>query len=107
MIARYAALRADDARDGRPSGSALAGCIFEYPLHQWRDVAGSKLKLADVVRMALGLLRIRLVYFLHEWPSGRRRPQLAAAAVAVVALVLLAALALVALAAFVGVRWPL
>ena len=106
MIARYAALRADDARDGRPSGSALAGCIFEYPLHQWRDVAGSKLKLADVVRMALGLLRIRLVYFLHEWPSGRRRPQLAAAAVAVVALVLLAALALVALAAFVGVRWP-
>ena len=106
MIARYAALRADDPRSGAaaPSGSALAGCIYEYPLHQWRDVAGSKLRLKDVVRMGLGLLRIRLVYFLHEWPSGRRRPQLAFAAVALVALALLAALALVAVLSFVGLR---
>ena len=39
-------------------------------------MAGSKLKPTDILRMAWGLVRIRAVYFLHEWPSGR--PRLAA-----------------------------
>ena len=45
--------------------------------------------------MAIGLLRIRLTYYLHEWPSGRRKPQLWSN----VAIVLLAAMLVAMLAA--------
>lgn len=53
------------------------------------------MKPADVLRMAIGLLRIRLTYYLHEWPSGRRKPQLWSN----VAIVLLAAMLVAMLAA--------
>lgn len=35
------------------------------------------MKPADVIRMFLGLLRVRVAYFLHEWPSGQLRTRAA------------------------------
>ena len=37
--------------------------IYEYPLHRWEDVAGSKVKPSDIVKMAWGLARLRVKYF--------------------------------------------
>lgn len=95
MIARFASLGASAAgADFRAGAMAeLAEGIYEYPLEEWVDVAGSKVKPTDIVRMAIGLARIRLVYFLHDWPSGKRRPETLGVAAAVV----VSACALVAL----------
>ena len=85
IIARFAALAAQGkapeicerppaiARSASPAASAtiLKDAIYEYPLEEWVDVQGSKVKPTDILRMALGLVRIRFVYFLREWPSGR------------------------------------
>jgi len=73
MIARYSALLAGGASS---SSFTLEDVIYEFPLERWVDVAGSKVKPTDILRMAGGLVRIRLVYFLHQWPSGKRRPEL-------------------------------
>ncbi len=56
IIARLIrALNADAAR--------RAGTLFyEFPLHDWRDVAGSRLRLRDFARAALDVLRIRRRY---------------------------------------------
>jgi glycosyltransferase involved in cell wall biosynthesis len=43
----------------RGSPERLAGALFEYPLPEWRDVAGSKLRPLDYLRAARDLLRIR------------------------------------------------
>ena len=46
--------------------------------------------------MAIGLARIRIVYFLHEWPSGK--PKYARLAKVLVALLLAALLAILLVA---------
>ncbi len=63
------------ARGRGNSALAVANTIFEFPLEEWVDVAGSKVKPTDILKMAYGLLNIRRVYFHREWPSGRPRPQ--------------------------------
>ena len=108
IIARFASLASKDEllplpsepRRGGSGGSApiaLSEAIYEYPLEEWVDVAGSKVKPADVLRMAIGLLRIRSMYFLHDWPSGKAKPAFYVTIVALSAVTLLALLALVAL----------
>lgn len=78
IIARFAALHrlSHEAEEvGSAAASSFASTIFEYPLHEWEDVAGSKLGGADVLRMAMGLCRIYYTYVLHEWPSGESVPR--------------------------------
>ena len=52
MIARLAALA---AASGDPL--PVQHSIIEYPLEKWEDVAGSKVKSTDILRMAYGLCR--------------------------------------------------
>jgi dolichyl-phosphate beta-glucosyltransferase len=52
-------------------GPAVESAIYELPLREWRDVAGSKITLTAFPRAALELLRIRLRYF-GESPTGAR-----------------------------------
>jgi glycosyltransferase involved in cell wall biosynthesis len=47
----------------RRAGGSAQGAIVEYPLHEWRDVAGSKVRTFDFVTGLIGLLRIRRRYF--------------------------------------------
>ena len=47
---------------GRPRAQQV---IYEYPLHEWHDVAGSKVKPRDFAKSLFGLLAIR-------WHYGRR-----------------------------------
>ena len=67
MIGRYAALRR-----GRDGQMPVHESIYEFPLMRWEDVAGSKVRATDVVKMAWGLWRVRLRYFgAKPWPSDR------------------------------------
>jgi hypothetical protein len=53
IIARLIALR---RREGGPEP---AECIYELPLHIWRHVGGSKVRLADFGRVATDLWRVQ------------------------------------------------
>jgi len=44
-------------------GPAVEDAIYELPLREWRDVAGSKITLSAFPRAAFGLLQIRRRYF--------------------------------------------
>jgi hypothetical protein len=50
-------------RQRRSAGTSTHGAIVEYPLHEWRDVAGSKLRPLDFLKGFVGLLQIRRRYF--------------------------------------------
>ncbi len=56
IMARYGAL------DGRYEPAQLLNAIYEYPLTEWRDVAGSKVKGSDFVKSGWDLLRIHRAY---------------------------------------------
>ena len=51
-------------------GGRLKDSSIEYPLEEWIDVPGSKIKLGDFLLGALELLKI--FYFLH-WPGVKKR----------------------------------
>ncbi len=53
MISRYAKIR---SRDGL---SPAVRTIYEHPLQEWQDVAGSKVRGGDFVKAAIELFRIR------------------------------------------------
>jgi glycosyltransferase involved in cell wall biosynthesis len=50
-------------RQRRRAAQTAHGAIVEYPLREWRDVGGSKLRVLDFLTGFLGLLRIRRRYF--------------------------------------------
>ena len=55
----------------RPAhGEAVEKVIYEFPLDQWSDVAGSKVRTRDFFKAFFELLSIYQTYFLHG-----RRPQ--------------------------------
>ena len=43
----------------------VGGSIYEYPLHRWEDVGGSKVKSSDVLKMAWGLMQVRRLSLIH------------------------------------------
>lgn len=113
MIARFASLAAKGSLlplapshaipDSGPI--SLSESIYEYPLEEWVDVAGSKVKPTDVLRMAIGLARIRCTYFLYDWPSGRPRPALYLTCVALALAAFAAMLFVVALCLLLYRGW--
>ena len=59
----------------KPRRAGVAESIYEYPLHRWEDVAGSKVRPSDVVKMAWGLVRLRMKYFAREPWTPTRTPK--------------------------------
>ncbi len=55
ILARFMAQRHGNSQ-------SMSHAIFEYPLHQWKDVAGSRVKPLDFVKAFWELLRIYWVY---------------------------------------------
>jgi glycosyltransferase involved in cell wall biosynthesis len=43
---------------GADAAEQARDLIYEYPLYEWRDVAGSKLRTRDLVRVAVDMMRI-------------------------------------------------
>jgi len=60
ILARWIAARRGEG------GAPLESALYELPLREWRDVAGSKLTPADFARAALELLRIERTYLAHR-----------------------------------------
>jgi dolichyl-phosphate beta-glucosyltransferase len=56
ILARYSQLCAHDPRK-------MQGCIYEFPLERWSDVAGSKVKPRDFFTAFFDLVKIKLRYF--------------------------------------------
>jgi dolichyl-phosphate beta-glucosyltransferase len=50
-------------RQQRYDMAAVAEAIYEFPLQEWRDVAGSKVRPKDFFRAFFDVLRIRRLYF--------------------------------------------
>jgi dolichyl-phosphate beta-glucosyltransferase len=55
ILARYSQLCGHDAKH-------MQGCIYEFALEEWSDVAGSKVKPQDFFTAMLDLIRIKLRY---------------------------------------------
>jgi glycosyltransferase involved in cell wall biosynthesis len=53
-------------RDGRYRAEHLVECVYELPLVEWRDVAGSKLRMEDFPTAALDLARIYTTYIRRQ-----------------------------------------
>jgi len=66
MLARF--VRGRRASGGEPAESA----IYEWPLDEWRDVAGSKVKLRDFLKALFGMATIYWTY-LRPGTSPRQR----------------------------------
>ncbi len=70
IIARYGALA------GRYDPTALRDAIYEFPLLEWRDVKGSKLRSRDFVKAGLDLVKIYGAYIVPRRPAALTTAQL-------------------------------
>ena len=72
MIGRFSALRRGGGTsaggNNNNNKTSIVESIYEYPLHRWEDVGGSKVKLKDIGMMAWGLVQVRSNYILRPWP---------------------------------------
>lgn len=59
-------------RDGHYSSDYLLESVYELPLHEWRDVAGTRLRFEDFPTAALDLWRIYRTYVLGDRRDGVR-----------------------------------
>jgi len=68
LLARYIGLR-DVGSSTRP---LVRDCLYEYPLEEWRDIAGSKLNLLNKVQGLTDLFNIWQEYFSpwRSWPPA-------------------------------------
>ena len=55
-------------------GAGARGALYEYPLAEWADVGGSKLRPGAYLRAALDLIRIRRRYLGRAAPGVAPRP---------------------------------
>ena len=69
LLARYIGLR--KMKDSKKP--QVQDCLYEYPLEEWRDIAGSKLKLVNKVQGLTGLFSIWKGYFSpwRVWPPTK------------------------------------
>ncbi len=67
LLARWAQAR---ARHGGPDPAAA---VYEYPLPEWTDVRGSKVRPRDYLAAGRDLYRIRRRYLTHEATVGETR----------------------------------
>lgn len=75
LIARFASLRRCSTAPDLPS---VEESIFEYPLEEWRDVAGSKVAFLNQVIALYDLSHVFIKYFspFASWPTGDGRTPL-------------------------------
>lgn len=60
-------------RDGRYASVTLLESVYEYPLREWRDIAGTRLRFGDFPTAALDLWRIYQTYILPS-PAKTHAP---------------------------------
>ncbi|HEY9463039.1 MAG TPA: glycosyltransferase [Vicinamibacterales bacterium] len=64
--------------DGRYDRTRLVHTVYEFPLAEWRDVAGSKLRMTDFAKSAVDLLKIYRRYVRGPWaPTHGGAPDVA------------------------------
>jgi len=51
-------------------GERLKESSVEYPLEEWEDIPGSKIKLVDFL---LGALELFNIFYFLRWPGGKKR----------------------------------
>ena len=69
LIARFALLKRNKTN---PDILPIEQVIYEYPLHTWEDVEGSKVNFKDKIRALEGLFQIWYRYYSPDWLVSKK-----------------------------------